>query len=204
MKRNNQPSAVILAAGQSERMGFPKAMLPFDGRQTFLEQLIHAYRAAGCGEIVVVVNPELHSHLHEWVEQGKGKVTFMVNHRFERGRLSSVQCGLRTICRPGFVFLQDVDRPGIDPATLHAIYKRRGATGYTASTFDGQSGHPVLLSPEAWRQALSAPCTTNLRHLLRHFQKTTVPVADPAVLVNINTMEDYKRHFSNTPNATVN
>ena len=74
-------SALILAAGNSERMGRDKASLPYGNGLTFAGQLISAYSQAGCNPIIMVVNNRVNPAIPD-----PGKVQFVLNDHVEKGR----------------------------------------------------------------------------------------------------------------------
>ena len=99
MAQNPKPSvdtalsAVVLAAGESRRMGKPKQLLPF-GDGTILERVVDTLLAAGVGEVIVVLG-----HLADRIRLvlGDRPVKIVINEDYREGMLSSVQCGVRAI-----------------------------------------------------------------------------------------------------------
>ena len=83
-------AGLILAAGESRRMGFPKALLPYRG-STFLDTLCGLF-AARCSPVIVVVG----AHAVEIRSRSTG-ATFVENTRYRSGQTSSMQCGLRAV-----------------------------------------------------------------------------------------------------------
>jgi CTP:molybdopterin cytidylyltransferase MocA len=84
-------AGIILAAGESRRMGFPKALLRYRD-ETFLDTLIGLF-AARCQPVIVVLGA--HS---ERIREGTSRpATFVNNANYQRGQTSSMQCGLRAV-----------------------------------------------------------------------------------------------------------
>ena len=84
---------IILAAGESRRMGFPKMLLPFNGR-TMLENVIRNVTGSAVDNIVVVLGADKDSIINLL---GKSSVNYCYNENYKDGMLSSVKCGFRNI-----------------------------------------------------------------------------------------------------------
>ena len=84
-------SAIILAAGESKRMGQPKMLLPW-GKTTVLGHVLSTFQEAGIEDLLVVTGGT-HEEVEQIVKQYKCRSVF--NKNFERGEmLSSLQLGL--------------------------------------------------------------------------------------------------------------
>ena len=111
---------VVLSAGESSRMGRPKALLPIDG-QTFIERIVGALKRGGIERIVVVLGfnadalRQQISHL---------PVEILVNPDHKLGQLSSLQVAVRHLqAAPDCdgVMLHLVDHPYIDPKLVRSF-----------------------------------------------------------------------------------
>lgn len=193
-------SAIILAAGNSERMGVPKLSLRFRGDTSFIARCTQEFLNAGCREIALVVNEQG----FEWI----GKINFpenviVVPNSFpEFGRFHSIQLGLAQLGKGDPVFIHNVDNPFIHTEQLLALErayhqpagKETAAGGRVVIPhYKGRGGHPVLISPEVG-MAIRGEKQPDwpFREFLKGFQQIKVPVNDPGVLVNINTIGDYR------------
>ena len=98
--------AVILAAGESKRMGLPKMLLTFSGR-TMIEKVITNVSESKIDKIIVVLG----AYREALVELiSKLPVKYCYNDNYKKGMLSSVQCGFRnlsSVCRAVLVFQGD-------------------------------------------------------------------------------------------------
>ena len=108
-------AGIILAAGESSRMGSPKALLEFRG-ETFLDRLIRCFQAQ-CSPVIVVLG-----HTPEVIRacvRGAANVEFVLNPQYQLGQFSSLQCGLRAVPpdAEGAVFTP-VDHPNIEAGTV--------------------------------------------------------------------------------------
>jgi len=188
---------VILAAGESSRMGQEKALLTYRGA-TLLGGAIESLRPHT--EMVVVVagnNAEAISP----VVYAAG--AFLIrNPSPERGQLSSLQVGLREVLnrgRDGAIVLL-VDRPAAERKTvgqLRQAFLEKSAEGVwaVAPEYSGQHGHPIVVGREMMEAFLKAPATSSARDVKNSLpgRVAYVPVDDPLVAMNVNTPEDYAR-----------
>ncbi len=190
-------AGVVLAAGASERMGRPKALLDFRGRP-FAVRILEALEALDVKSRVVVLGPDaarirpsLATHDCIIVE----------NPDLAGEAIGSLRAALAALeaIRPSGVVAWPVDQPHVRVATLERLLEAHRRTGAPAvmPSFAERRGHPVI-----WDQALFPELGTSdaaTRHgaravLTAHEQEiVTVPVDDPAVIDDLNTPEDYER-----------
>jgi molybdenum cofactor cytidylyltransferase len=186
--------AIVLAAGESRRMGAPKLLLPFSGK-TVIEVVLDSVKASPVDGILVVVGG--------WAAPVEEKARpygalVALNPDFRSGMLSSVQCGFRQLpleAEAALVFL--ADQPAIKPYVAEALIKafRRTGRGIVIPVFDRRRGHPVLISVRYRKEIGSLDPEVGLRQLLdRHPQDILEePVDDPTILRDLDTPEDYVR-----------
>ncbi len=195
--------AVILAAGESTRMGTDKALLPWPPAapgsnptgQTFLTAAIQALEPFS--EKVIVVAGSNEAALAPVVYASGASL--VVNPEPDRGQFSSLQVGLRHVLRDGrdSAMVTLVDRPPVNAATLKALCSAftRAACGVWAVVpdYNGKHGHPFLLAIEMIEGFLKAPASATARDIeqqnLEHI--AYVAVDDPLVTLNIDTPEEY-------------
>ena len=188
-----QVAGVLLAAGRSRRMGRPKQLLPIDGI-TMIEAVITRVRPHVDHLVVVIghaaeeVAPLLRPH----------GVRVAVNEEVDRGMLGSVKCGLRaagTRCR-GYLFCLG-DQPGLTDSVVQAVLTAAASSekGIVIPSYSGRRGHPVYLSRRYYHEILGLDERSGLNALTgsRPSDTLEVPVADPAVLEDVDTPADYAR-----------
>ena len=199
-KAGDRPAtAIILAAGASRRMGFPKALLPFSGSRTFLDHLVDVYSSIGC-DVVLVLSPAV-SRLARGLARAPAtpppaSLRLAINRDPDGDRLSSIRIGLETPAAGSAVFLQDVDRPFVTPPVLRALLERLGPHGYAAPDLGGRGGHPLLVAPAVAAALRSDRRSRTLREALAGFERTLVDVGESRCELNINTPELYRLHVS--------
>lgn len=187
-------AGLILAAGESRRMGRPKALVELDGR-TFLAWGIELLGAAGCEPVLAV------DGAHRIGEIGGAEVVH--NEAWHRGPLSSLQVGLRRALeiQPDIdaVLVHHVERPRVRIETVRALLAEleREGDGIWQPSHLGRSGHPILWPRSLFHDLLSLdPSHASARELLRGSaaeRRRKLEVDDPGVLDNVDTPDDLAR-----------
>lgn len=180
-----QLGAVILAAGASQRMGTPKALLPWAGT-TLLEHAVEQARAAGVEHIVVVLGPATrHLERAPWLTE----VTVRCNPDPETGRSASIRIG--TAALPDdlrAILVQSVDQP-CDASVLASLFAALAAAEAEVAvpTYAGRRGHPVCLSGALLAELRAVTeAEQGLRSIVRRHTRLDVPVNTPSVVWNLN------------------
>ena len=192
-------SVIILSAGNSLRMGFPKPFLKWDKNTNFLKKIVQEYKIFGCKEIIVILNKDG----IKFYEQNKYtflKDTYIIiNKHLEYGRFYSVKLGLKEMSKPSPCFIQNVDNPFINKNILTQISNNYLKNAYTVPVFQNNGGHPVLISETIVKYISSIKENNlNLRNILNKFSRNNVSVNDEKILCNINTPEDYENLFNSS------
>ena len=205
MSRAPSLSGLILAAGESTRMGTDKALLPWPppgsaisgpSGQTFLSAIIRALSPFTDAVTVVVGKNE--ANLTSMIyANGAGLIS---NPAPERGQFSSLQIGLRDVLNRGRdgAMITLVDRPppgGSTLETLLAAFETSLSAGKWAVVpeYGGKHGHPVLVGREMIEAFLRAPGTSTARDIEHQNQDHIqyLPVDDPFVVSNVDTPQEY-------------
>jgi CTP:molybdopterin cytidylyltransferase MocA len=176
-------------------MGSPKALLPFRGGRTFLDQLVEVYSEIGC-DVVLVLSPSVSRLALGSGRPRSGSLWLAINREPDGDRLSSIRLGLALVPVGSAVFLQDVDRPFVTPQVLRALLERLDPNGYAAPDLGGRGGHPVLVAPSVADALRSDRRSRTLRDGLAGFERTLVDVGEQRCDLNINTPELYRLHVS--------
>jgi molybdenum cofactor cytidylyltransferase len=199
-------AAIVLAAGESERMGKPKALLDFDGR-TALSLAIDACRGGGAHRIVVVLGArakEVSDSLEKrdlFHRRSKGVAVQTVVHAgFRAGQTSSVKSGVEAIDDPGCgLLVLPVDHPlvtGEDVAAVGEAYRRSHERGQRifVATHNKRRGHPVLFGERLARAILALGDGDPLHRVVRAEagRVVEVPVRNEHVLTDADTTEEYE------------
>lgn len=208
MPRAASFGGLILAAGESSRMGTDKALLPWppapEGRphsETFLSAAIEALSLST--DFVVVVAGKNEAALAPVVYASGAAL--VVNPDPSLGQFSSLQIGLREVLNRGrdAAIITLVDRPPAQSVTVRTLREAFEAASTNIWTvvpeYSGKHGHPYVAGREMIERFLREPATGNARDVEHRHQKHIqyVPVADPFVAMNINTPEDYSALTTN-------
>jgi len=190
-------SVIILAAGRSERIGFPKLSLKYNNQTSFLEQIVQSYHSYGVNEVIIVVNKEGMQFIKSNNMSFPSKVQFEVNDHPDWHRFYSLKLGVRRLINISSVFVHNVDNPFVSHKVLSKLTEQIDNADYISPEYKGRGGHPILITKEVVvdiQKALSDKL--HLKSFLNQFKKARIQVNDKKVLVNINTLEDYRKYFN--------
>ncbi|MCA8970960.1 MAG: nucleotidyltransferase family protein [Planctomycetes bacterium] len=177
---------VVLAAGDSTRMGTPKALLPIDDR-TAIEHIVAIATSAGSRDVLVCTSASLASELPEMV----ARVLVVPEHERSRGPIASIRHALTVGASaidevPDAWLVWPVDHPFVDPATLHALLDAHGPC--RTPTYDGRGGHPIVISEDVRERLLEFTSSgATLRDFFAAENRIEVAVEDPGVRQNCDT-----------------
>ena len=197
--------AVILAAGRSLRMGRPKPLLITRDGQSFVRQLSQTLWAGGVAEVLVVGRPD-DAALRAEVETVGVPARFVENPDADTaGQISSIVAGLRVADRPGVraVLVTPVDLPLVTTETVRTLLSSFNSTGaqIVRPVHGGGHGHPVIFARALFAELRAADVSRGAIAVLRAHEGAilNVEVADPGVLTDVDTPEDYQRLFGRPP-----
>lgn len=188
--------AILLAAGNSERMGQCKFLLTVANGLTFFENIIQTFSNFGIKKIVVVTQSKYISILENLCLDMETKPTFVANDFPEFGRLYSLQLGIKALKNVEFSFIQNADSPFIDSETLKLLDLNKNKADYICPMFKAKGGHPVLVNNKTLKHILNSPKNSNLRDVLNSNSRWNVSVDNDLITVDIDTPEDYQKYFN--------
>jgi CTP:molybdopterin cytidylyltransferase MocA len=200
-------AGLILAAGESRRMGTPKALLEYRG-ETFLDRLVRLF-SARCAPVIVVLG----AHAEDIRARSGARCTFVVNADWRIGQTSSMQCGLRSMPAgvEGVLFTL-VDHPAVSERTIDALTEPRPSGSGTHDSelgvplpygpgsvlrvprFQQRRGHPIWFSSALIPEFLAIPPTGAAREVVRaHAAETEfLDVDDAGILADIDDPAAYR------------
>jgi molybdenum cofactor cytidylyltransferase len=188
--------AIVLAAGESKRMGRPKLILPF-GEKTMIEIVVdNAIQSKADGVLVVLGSSA--EKIAEKIRDYPVKTT--VNPEFRQGMLSSIQWGVKSLpedTRAVLVMLGD--QPLIPGSAIDKIvdaYRQTGK-GIVLPVYNKRRGHPILIDMRYRDEVKRISPDTGLRALVHSHAEDIleVEVDAPGILRDIDTLEDYDREI---------
>lgn len=186
-------TALILAAGQSKRMGQPKMLLPW-GHTTMLGQVIEAVQRAGVENILVVTGAE-----RERVEQIVTQYAVRSTHNPANGEmLSSMQAGLRVLranpsASAALICLGD--QPQVEERSVRAVVEAFEArkSSLVVPSHQMRRGHPWLAARSLWDEILSMSPDESPRDFLNlHAGEIEyVNIDNASILADLDTYDEY-------------
>ncbi len=205
-------AALLLAAGESSRMGELKALLPWQG-STLLQYQVSALAEAGVSRIVVVLGHQ--AHRLEPLLKDHPEIYCTHNPDYQKGKITSVMAGLRALhegirdprsCHTSentqeeALLVLNVDQPR-SPTTIRRLIDNHLASKalITIPTYGGKGGHPTIFSTVLLPELLEiSEDTQGLKAVVRrhHTQIQQIELDTSEVLLDLNTPEDYQQAFS--------
>jgi len=189
--------AVVLAAGESKRMGSPKQLIDICGDKA-IRVVVRKALSVGFKEVVVVLG-----YMHEIISRylkDIGGIRVVVNPRYYEGMSTSLAEGVRSL-RPGLDAFMVIlcDQPFISIDTMkrivEAYYEHGGEHLMVFPTYMGSRGNPALISSRLSHEVLGLKGDVGARALLDRYRDRVlyVEVDDPGVVLDIDTREDLER-----------
>lgn len=197
-------AAIVAAAGSSTRMGRPKALLPWDSTQTFLERVLRVLHTASVERVVVTLpnapsSPELLRALTRVPDQGARIV--VENRHPHEGLSGSVRTALEELRDAEALLVWPIDCPfadaGLVRALLDGVAPLDGHWLAAVPHVDGERGHPVVFTSDCFEVLARANTIGGPRGLITTLgvDVLDVPWSDPRVAHDVDTPEDYKNLF---------
>jgi len=186
--------ALLLAAGESARMGQPKALLPWQGG-TLLEFQVEQLLAGGIERVVLVLGHE--AERIQSAVPALPRTTIVVNQDYASGRASSVRAGMDAIpadAAAALVLSVDQPRPAALTRRLRLAHETAGAL-ITVPAFGGRHGHPTIFARALFPEMREITEETQGLRAVRHRHRAETHVLQTAIrapLIDINTPEDYQ------------
>ena len=189
--------SIILAAGESKRMGSPKMLLMFNGR-TMIENVLENVSDSEIINILVVLGSD-REILTEVVEKFNVKHCF--NDNYIEGMLSSVQCGFRNLPSDfEAVMIFQGDQPLITSMIINKVIEayRLTGKGIVIPVYKKRRGHPLLISRKYSEEIKKLDAREGLRSLAYRFPDDVLEVEtdDPGILKDIDTYEEYWKEIN--------
>jgi CTP:molybdopterin cytidylyltransferase MocA len=186
-------AAVVLAAGESRRVGEQKLLLPF-ATSTVIGCVVAALAEAGADPIVVVAGAQA-GEIASALEGASAQVA--QNPDPQRGMLSSLQVGVQALPAGIARFLVapgDQPRLRSEDVTRVLDEQTRTATGIAIACYQGKRGHPVVFDGGYRDEVLALTDTQTLRDLIHAHPDDVVNVEcdSDGVIRDIDTREDYE------------
>ncbi len=183
--------AIILAAGESRRMGALKPLLRI-GEHTALQIIVRTLENAGVDRVHVVVG----FRAEFIIEHSRAEANFVRNEDYKKGQFSSLQTGIKALsreCKAALVCL--VDQPHVRANWIRRIirgYEQQNAC-IVRPSFGGKSGHPVLYSHRLFEEIVNMPPSATAKELMQKYLSCTafVEIDSDGILYDADTPDDF-------------
>jgi molybdenum cofactor cytidylyltransferase len=191
-------SAIVLAAGESKRMGKSKLLLKWQGK-IILKHVLDNLLNSRVDEVILVLGPEADRILKRVPAE---KVKIVINPDYKEGMSASIRQGLRAMDEKAKAFLIVLgDQPGISKEVLDRLitdFQRiHPKKNIVLPTYRGSRGHPVLFSVKYLKEALRLKGDVGCRQILMDHPEDILAIEmdTDAVLNDIDTPEDYRERL---------
>lgn len=189
--------ALVLAGGESKRMGSPKMLLPFRG-MTMVENVIASIKSSGIDEVFVVVGAE-RDRISGVLQKHNVHTCFNINYR--EGMLSSVIHGIKCLPEPtSAVLVFQGDEPLISPLSTRKVIETYHSTGkgLVVPVYKGKRGHPLLIDNKYFHEIEMLDHSRGLRNLSERHPDDIAEAEtdDPGILKDFDTFEEYTNEIN--------
>jgi len=193
-------NAIILAAGESQRMGKPKPLLKFEDK-TFLEQIISVLKLSEADRVTVVLGAEAETIKKSIDLSGTNVV---INKDYQKGQLSSLIAAIKdTPNETEAILVCLADNPFITREVVNEIISKFKETSKAiiVPVFNKERGHPTLFSKSLFNELLNAPEEQGARYVLYSNEEKILELetSESRILIGIDTPADYKSRFGANP-----
>jgi molybdenum cofactor cytidylyltransferase len=194
MKRNRSTfvSAILLAAGESKRMGKPKLLLPI-GNDTILGKTIDNVLSSRVDEVIVVLGAEA-QEIKKAIAGKPAKVVF--NPDYRQGMSTSLTTGLKQVsARAQRVMVALCDQPFIEKKTYNRLIEESldSGKGIIVPTYKAKRGNPIIFSINYKDELMGLEGDVGGKEILRRHPDDVLEVAvdSESIYINLNTMDEY-------------
>lgn len=186
-------SAIVLAAGESKRMGQPKMLLSWE-KTNVLGQVISVLQSAGVEDIVTVTGG-FREQVEEVAIRHGSRVVFNAEYASNE-MLSSIQCGLRALkfkAEAALICLGD--QPQVQERSVRMVREtfERKKSCLVVPSYQMRRGHPWLVARPLWEEILQMKSPQSPRDFLNAHSKKIeyVEIDNASILEDLDTPEDY-------------
>lgn len=193
-------ATLLLAAGESKRMGRNKLLLPLKGKTLLLSSLENLLNS-GVDEVILVLGHEAEALLNSLgtlVERAGARLRIALNENYKEGMSTSIACGLAVLREDAeAVLIALADQPLVPPEIINKVIEafREGRGRIIVPTYKGTPGHPVLFAKEFFPEMTHLKGDVGAKSVVEaHHEGVAVVEVDlPEILFDIDSPKDYKR-----------
>lgn len=189
----NNTGIVILAAGNSSRLGFPKQMVMYQGK-TLLQHVVNEAIKAKLYPVVVVVGANAETVSKNFTEP----IQFVHNTAWQQGMGSSIVAGVSEILSINtaiqHIILSVCDQPFISLEIFQQLIEKRLASGknIVACAYADTEGTPILFQQKYFRDILKLHGEEGAKKLINLYRNDVDTVPFPKGNIDIDTIRDFE------------
>ena len=188
-------SAILLAAGESKRMGKPKLLMPF-GKSTILEQTVDNLLNSTVSEVIVVLGYKAEEVMPKLAAK---PLKTAINPNYHQGMSTSIVAGLNLIDgKAEAVMLALADQPLVDSKIINELIQQFYAhkKGIVNPAYQGRRGHPIIFTIKYKTELLGLKGDVGGRQIVKEHPDDILEVAvdSPGINIDIDTISDYHSH----------
>jgi len=188
-------SAILLAAGQSKRMGELKQLMPF-GQSTIVEQAVDNLLGSAVNEVIVVVGYKAEDVIKTIAAK---PIKLAINPDYEQGMSTSIIAGLNLVHgRVQGVMLALGDQPLVNSQTINSLIEEfyNHEKGIAVPTYQGKRGHPIIFAIKYKEQLLKLKGDMGGRQIIKDHPDDILEVAvnSESIVADFDTTDDYQAY----------
>ena len=188
---------IVLSAGESRRMGHPKALLKIKSTN-FVNYIIDGLIDSGVKDVVTVLGHDCEK-ISAVIDNNKSDI--IINENYKEGQLSSMLSGIRYFASKNAeaVIVCLVDHPVISKNLIKKIIAsyENSDNSIVVPVYEGKRGHPVLFAEPMFKELEKASPHVGAREVLWNNKEKIfeLKVNDPGILVGVNSPEEYRKNM---------
>ncbi len=187
-------STIILAAGESKRIGQAKQLLRL-GENTILEHTLHNYMASRSEEIILVLGYRANEILKLIPQES---IIAVQNPEYSKGMSKSIIHGLSHVNpKADGILIALADQPFIDTNTINRLITAflKSNKGIIIPLYRNKRGNPVIFSAAYGEELMNLSGDTGGREIIKrhHYDILEVPVECEGVVLDIDTLDEYRQ-----------
>lgn len=188
-------SAILLAAGQSKRMGELKQLMPF-GQSTIVEQAVDNLLGSAVNEVIVVVGYKAEDVIKTIAAK---PIKLAINPDYEQGMSTSIIAGLNLVHgRVQGVMLALGDQPLVNSQTINSLIEEfyNHEKGIAVPTYQGKRGHPIIFAIKYKEKLLKLKGDVGGRQIIKDHPGDVLEVAvnSESIVADFDTTDDYQAY----------
>jgi len=188
-------SAILLAAGQSKRMGELKQLMPF-GQSIIVGQAVDNLLGSAVVEVIVVVGYRAEDVTKAIAAK---PVRIVINPDYEQGMSTSIIAGLKLVHGGAQAFMLALgDQPLVNSETINILIDEfcNHDKGIAVPTYQGRRGHPIIFAIKYKKQLLKLKGDVGGRQIIEDNPDDVLEVAvdSESVVADFDTTDDYQSY----------